>query len=31
LKLNDTEMAMMKSSEAQVREVMNVLEELNKK
>jgi len=31
LKLNETEMAMMKSSEAQVREVMNVLEELNKK
>jgi len=31
LKLNEEEMAMMKSSEAQVREVMNVLEELNKK
>ena len=31
LKLNESEMAMMKSSEAQVREVMNVLEELNKK
>jgi malate dehydrogenase len=31
LKLNEAEMAMMKSSEAQVREVMNVLETLNKK
>ncbi|MCX6240161.1 MAG: malate dehydrogenase, partial [Bacteroidia bacterium] len=31
LKLNEEEMTMMKSSEAQVREVMKVLEELNKK
>ena len=31
LKLNEAEMATLKSSEAQVREVMNVLEELNKK
>ncbi|MCX6237052.1 MAG: malate dehydrogenase, partial [Bacteroidia bacterium] len=31
LKLNEAEMTMMKSSEAQVREVMSVLEELNKK
>jgi malate dehydrogenase len=31
LKLNEAEMATLKSSEAQVREVMSVLEELNKK
>jgi malate dehydrogenase len=31
LNLNDEEMAMMKSSEGHVREVMNVLDELNKK
>ena len=31
LKLNEEEMTMMKSSEAQVREVMSVLEDLNKK
>jgi malate dehydrogenase len=31
LQLNEEEMAMMKSSEGHVREVMNVLEELNKK
>ena len=31
LKLNEAEMATLKSSEAQVREVMNVLEDLNKK
>ena len=31
LKLNDDEMALMKSSEGHVREVMNVLDALNKK
>jgi len=31
LKLNDVEMAMMKESEGHVREVMNVMDELNKK
>jgi malate dehydrogenase len=31
LKLNDEEMAMMKTSEGHVREVMVVLDELNKK
>jgi malate dehydrogenase len=31
LQLNEAEMAMMKSSEGHVREVMNVLDELNKK
>jgi len=29
--LNDVEMAMMKESEGHVREVMNVMDELNKK